>query len=109
MFIGEHIIGVRIERNMYDGLLGTEMGRHPPTEIVHAITDTELPVFGLQHEIGSEHAGVTFVHFVLVVGKCAVKGLPGAYFRNHWFSKVWESSTIRRLNSISSIVDFSNL
>ena len=85
------------------------MGRHPPEEVVHAAGDAELPVFGLEDKMGGEDTGMSFVHLVLIVGECAVKGLSRTYFRNHWLSKVLVSSTILRLNPISSIVARSNL
>ena len=94
---------------MNNGLLGTEVRGHPAPEIIHAAADTELTVFGLQHEIGGKYAGLTFIHLVLIIGKGAVEGLSRAYFRNHRFSKLLESSIILRLNSINSSVDFSNL
>ena len=108
LFVGEHVVGVRIEGDVDNGLLRPVVGRHPPPEVVHAVADAELPVFGLQDEIGGKHTGMTFVHLVLVVGKGTVKGLSRTYFRNHRLSKVLDSSTILRLNSISSSVDFSN-
>ena len=108
LFVGEHVVGVRIEGDVDNGLLRPVVGRHPPPEVVHAVADAELPVFGLQDEIGGKHTGMTFVHLVLVVGKGTVKGLSGTYFRNHRLSKVLDSSTILRLNYISSSVDFSN-
>lgn len=108
LFVGEHIVGVRIEGDVDNGLLRPVVGRHPPPEVVHAVADAELPVFGLQDEIGGKYTGMTFVHLVLVIGKGTVKGLSGTYFRNHRLSKVLDSSTILRLNSISSSVDFSN-
>lgn len=109
LFVGEHVVGVRIEGDVDNGLLRPVVGRHPPPEVVHAVADAELPVFGLQDEIGGKHTGMAFVHLGLVVGKGTVKGLSGTYFRNHRLSKVLDSSTILRLNSISSSVDFSNL
>lgn len=109
LFVGEHVVGVRIEGDVDNGLLRPVVGRHPSAEVVHAVANAELPVFGLQDEIGGKHTGMTFVHLVLVVGKGTVKGLSGSYFRNHRLSKVLDSSTILRLNSINSSVDFSNL
>ena len=109
LFVGEHVVGVRIEGDMDHGLLCPAMGRHPPEEVVHAAGDAELPVFGLEDKMGGEDTGMSFVHLVLIVGECAVKGLSRTYFRNHWLSKVLDSSTILRLNPISSIVARSNL
>ena len=72
LLVSQYIVGMRIEGDMYDRLLGTVMARHPFEKLPHGCIRAKTPVFGIAKEMRGEDFGSAFIDLVLVVGQCAV-------------------------------------
>ena len=49
--VGQHVVGMRVEGDVYDRLLGAVMVRHPFEKLPHGFIRTETPVFGITEEM----------------------------------------------------------
>ncbi|KDS42863.1 hypothetical protein M092_1803 [Parabacteroides distasonis str. 3776 D15 iv] len=72
LLVSQYIVGMRIEGDMYDRLLGTVMARHPFEKLPHGFIRAKTPVFGIAKEMRGEDFRSAFIDLVLVVGQCAV-------------------------------------
>ena len=92
--VGQHVVGMRIEGDVYDRLLGAVMVRHPFEKLPHGFIRTEAPVFGIAEEMCRKDFCPAFIDLVLIVGQCAVQVLthadPGYHVRRV-FGKVRQS------------------
>ena len=92
--ICQHVVGMRIEGDVYDRLFGAVMVRHPFEKLPHGFIRTEAPVFGIAEEMCRKDFCPAFIDLVLIVGQCAVQVLthadPGYHVRRV-FGKVRQS------------------
>ena len=92
--VGQHVVGMRIEGDVYDRLFGAVMVRHPFEKLPHGFIRTEAPVFGIAEEMCRKDFCPAFIDLVLIVDQCAVQVLthadPGYHVRRV-FGKVRQS------------------
>ena len=108
LFVGEHVIGMGIEREMDHRLFRPAVHGKVRFEAAHAFGDADLSLRCLHHAVSCQCPRFPFLHFFLIVIQRPVDGGTGCYLCNHC-----SNSLVRRMislfNDTSSTVSCSSL
>ena len=83
--VGQYIVGMRIERDVDDRLLGAVVRGKPCRESLHRFAHAEMPVLRVWKQVGIQYLRVPFLYLRLVVCQRAIQVLTRADFRHHAF------------------------
>ena len=109
LVVRQTIVGMRIDGNMKDRFLGTEVCRNKPHKIVHTFRNTERSVDRFKDQTRAEHFAHSLVHFFLIVSQCPVQIAADIYFCDHCSLHASDKAKTFRPISTKSTVAFSNL
>lgn len=108
LFVGEHVIGMGIEREVDHRLFRPAVHGKVRFEATHAFGDTDLSLRCLHHAVSCQCPRFPLLHFFLIVIQRPVDGGTGCYLCNHC-----SNSLVRRMislfNDTSSTVSCSSL
>ena len=107
--IGQHILWVRVERDMHHRLLDLHLRWQEGVETLHRLAYVHRSRTVIVDAVGGEKPPLRLVNLLPVVGNRAVQRTSYTDFCDHFASISLESSTIRRLSFTSSTVCCSNL
>ena len=107
--ISQHILRMRIERDMYHRFLHFLLWWHEGDKTLHRLADVHLSRTVIVDAVGGEQPPSRLVDLFPVIGKCAVQRISYTDFCDHFASISLESSTITRLSFTSSTVCCSSL
>ena len=105
----QHIVRVRIQRDMHHRFLHSRISRHTGKKALHRLMDVHRPRAVIVDAVGGEQPPFLLVDLLSVVGKRTVQRFSYTDFSDHFASISLESSTIRRLSLTSSTVCPSSL
>ena len=92
--IGQHVVGMRIERDMEYRFLHPRMLRHTGEKALHCLADVHRPRAVIVDAVGGEQPPFRLVDLFPVIGKCAVQRLSYTDFCDHFASISLDNSTI---------------
>ena len=107
--VGQHIVGMRVERDMHHRLLHLRPHGHQGEEVLHRPADVHRSRTVIVDAVGRQQPPFLLVDLLPVVGKCAVQRVSYADFCDHFSCISLDSSTIWRLSFTSSTVCCSSL
>ena len=107
--IGQHILRVRVERDMHHRLLDLHLRWQEGEKTLHRLAYVHRPRAVIVDAVGGEQPPFRLVDLFPVVGKCAVQRVSYADFCDHFSCISLDSSTIWRLSFTSSTVCCSSL
>ena len=92
--VGQHVVGMRVERDMEYRFLHPRMLRHTGKKALHRLAYVHRPRAVIVDAVGGEQTPFRLVDLFPVVGKRAVQRLSYTDFCDHFASISLESSTI---------------
>ena len=107
--IGQHIIRVRVERDMHHRLLHLHLRRQEGEKTLHRLVNVHRSRTVIVDAVGGKQPPMRLIDFLPVVGNRAVQRVSYTDFCDHFASISLDNSTIRRLSFTSSTVCCSSL
>ena len=84
--VGQHILGMRIQRDMHHRLFHFHLRRQEGEKALHRLVDVHRPRAVIEDTVGGKQPAFRFVNLLPVVGECAVQRVPYTDFCDHFAS-----------------------
>ena len=84
LLIGEAVIGMRIQGDVYNRFLSEDMTRHICHKVLHTGGYIVCPISRREHFVGIQNLRDTLVHLLSIVRQSTVKGIAIVYLCNHF-------------------------
>ena len=84
LLIGEAVIGMRIQGDVYNRFLSEDMTRHICHKVLHTGGYIVCPISRREHFVGLQNLGNALIYLLSIVRQCPEKGTAIVYLCDHF-------------------------